>query len=112
VTKLLSQFTVGDTIVRFDAPAEGKGAPQLSLHPESLAPVKHREFLPPDVEIVGRFRRAFICHYVPKSTERISKFYLPLLSPDGEGVMIEANNSGGACGNNWQNGVSWQGGTH
>lgn len=53
MTKLLSKFTVGDTIVRFDAPAEGKGAPQLSLHPKSLAPVKHREFLPPDVEIVG-----------------------------------------------------------
>jgi alpha-galactosidase len=53
MTKLLSKFTVGDTIVRFDAPSEGKGAPQLSLHPKSLAPVKHREFLPPDVEIVG-----------------------------------------------------------
>jgi len=53
MTKLLSKFTVGDTIVRFDAPTEGKGAPQLSLHPKSLAPVKHREFLPPDVEIVG-----------------------------------------------------------
>jgi alpha-galactosidase len=53
MTKLFSKFTVGDTIIRFDAPAEGKGAPQLSLHPKSLAPVKHREFLPPDVEIVG-----------------------------------------------------------
>ena len=53
MTKLLSKFTVGDTIICFDAPAEGKGAPQLSLHPKSLAPVKHREFLPPDVEIVG-----------------------------------------------------------
>lgn len=53
MTKLLSKFTVGDTIVRFDAPAEGKGAPQLSLHPKSLAPLKHREFLPPDVEIQG-----------------------------------------------------------
>ena len=53
MTKLLSKFTVGDTVVRFDAPAKGKGAPQLSLHPKSLEPVKHREFLPPDVEIVG-----------------------------------------------------------
>jgi alpha-galactosidase len=53
MTKLLSKFTVGDTIIRFDTPTEGKGAPQLSLHPKSLAPVKHREFLPPDVEIVG-----------------------------------------------------------
>jgi alpha-galactosidase len=53
MTKLLSKFTVGDTIVRFDAPSDSKGAPQLSLHPKSLAPVKHREFLPPDVEIAG-----------------------------------------------------------
>jgi hypothetical protein len=53
MTKLLSKFTVGDTVVRFDAPAEGKGAPQLSLHPKSLAPVKHRELLPRDVEIAG-----------------------------------------------------------
>lgn len=49
MTKLLSKFTVGDTIIRFDSPAEGKGAPQLSLHPQLLPPVKHREFLPPDV---------------------------------------------------------------
>jgi len=53
MTRNLSKFTVGDTVVRFDAPAQGKGAPQLSLQPKSLAPVKHREFLPPDVEIVG-----------------------------------------------------------
>ena len=53
MTKHLSEFTVGDTVVRFDAPTEGKSAPQLSLHPKALAPVKHREFLPPDVEIVG-----------------------------------------------------------
>ena len=53
MTKLLSKFTVGDTVVRFDVPAEGRGAPQLSLHPKSLAPVKHRELLPRDVEIAG-----------------------------------------------------------
>ncbi len=53
MTKILSKFTVGDTIIRFDVPVKGKGAPQLSLHPKSLAPLKHREFLPPDVEIVG-----------------------------------------------------------
>ncbi|TSA29564.1 MAG: alpha-galactosidase [Verrucomicrobiaceae bacterium] len=51
--KTLSKFTVGDTVVRFDATADGKASPQLSLHPKSLAPVKHREFLPPDVEIAG-----------------------------------------------------------
>jgi phytanoyl-CoA hydroxylase len=59
-----------------------------------------------------RFRRSFICHYVPKSTQRISKFYLPLLTPEGQDVMIEANSSGGACGNSWQDGVYWEGGTH
>ena len=59
-----------------------------------------------------RFRRSFICHYVPKSTQRISRFYLPLLTPDGEDIMIEANSSGGACGNSWQDGVYWEGGTH
>jgi hypothetical protein len=31
MSKLLSKFTVGDTLVRFDAPAEGKGTPQLLL---------------------------------------------------------------------------------
>jgi ectoine hydroxylase-related dioxygenase (phytanoyl-CoA dioxygenase family) len=53
-----------------------------------------------------RFRRSFICHYVPKSTQRISKFYLPLLTPEGQDVIIEANTGGGACGG------SWEGGTH
>jgi alpha-galactosidase len=51
MTKKLSPFTVGDTIVRFDT--DGNGAPQLSLLPKGLAPVKHREFLPDDVEIRG-----------------------------------------------------------
>ncbi|HSQ75862.1 MAG TPA: hypothetical protein VLT13_09915, partial [Bacteroidota bacterium] len=53
MTRKLSRFTVGDTVVCFDAPAKGKGAPQLSFHPKSPAPVKHREFLPADVEIAG-----------------------------------------------------------
>jgi ectoine hydroxylase-related dioxygenase (phytanoyl-CoA dioxygenase family) len=53
-----------------------------------------------------RFRRSFICHYVPQSTQRISKFYLPLLTPEGQDVIIEANTGGGACGG------SWEGGTH
>jgi phytanoyl-CoA hydroxylase len=59
-----------------------------------------------------RFRRSFICHYVPKSTTRISKHYLPLLTPEGLDVMIEANTGGGACGDSWQDGVYWEGGTH
>ena len=59
-----------------------------------------------------RFRRAFICHYVPRSTQRISKFYLPLLTPDGEDFMIEPNTGGGACGKAWGDGAVWQGSTH
>ena len=65
MTKNLSKFTVGDTVVRFDIPAPDKDfppahadklggtVPQLSLQPKSLAPVKHRKYLPPDVEIKG-----------------------------------------------------------
>ncbi len=59
-----------------------------------------------------RFRRSFICHYVPKSTQRISKHYLPLLTPEGEDVMIETNHAGGPCGSTWQDGAYWEGGTH
>lgn len=59
-----------------------------------------------------RFRRSFICHYVPRSTQRISKFYLPLLTPDGEDFLIEHNQGGGACGRSWINDVVWEGGTH
>ncbi len=49
---------------------------------------------------------------MPKSTQRISKFYLPLLTPEGEDVMIEANDSGGPCGSDWREGGYWEGGTH
>jgi phytanoyl-CoA hydroxylase len=55
-----------------------------------------------------RFRRSFICHYVPRSTMRISKFYLPLLTPNGEEVIIEANTGGGGCGTNWMDEVVWE----
>ena len=48
-----STFTVGDTLVRYDFPLEGAGAPQLSLLPKGLAAVPHRAVLPPDVEIKG-----------------------------------------------------------
>jgi ectoine hydroxylase-related dioxygenase (phytanoyl-CoA dioxygenase family) len=59
-----------------------------------------------------RFRRSFICHYVPRSTQRISKFYLPLLAPNGDEVMIEANTGGGACGKDWMDEVLWEGSSH
>lgn len=53
---------MGDSIVRFDAAAHGQSAPQLSLHPKGLAPVRHREFLPAEVEI-----RGLPAHWQPKS---------------------------------------------
>ena len=60
----------------------------------------------------SRFRRSFICHYVPKTTQRISRFYLPLLSFDGEEVVIDTNTSGGACGKEWSGTEYWEGGIH
>ena len=39
-------------------------------------------------------------------------FYLPLLTETGEEVFIEANDSGGPCGKDWQSGLLWEGGTH
>ena len=59
-----------------------------------------------------RFRRALICHYVPESTKRISKFYIPLLKLDGGEVHLEANDSGGPCGESWNTATVWEGGTH
>jgi len=59
-----------------------------------------------------RFRRSFICHYVPKSTRSISRFYIPLLTPEGEEVFIPENQPGGACGQDWAGGLLWKGGTH
>jgi phytanoyl-CoA hydroxylase len=45
-----------------------------------------------------RFRRSFICHYVGRSSERISKWYRPILTMDGEEVRIEESAGGGPCG--------------
>lgn len=49
-----------------------------------------------------RFRRSFIGHYVPVSTQRISHHYLPLLARDGAEVTVDVNTSGGACGEAWE----------
>jgi alpha-galactosidase len=52
MTKPLSQFRVGDTLVRFDQ--SDHGPVQLSLRPRKVVEVEHREFLPEDsVEIRG-----------------------------------------------------------
>jgi phytanoyl-CoA hydroxylase len=45
-----------------------------------------------------RFRRSFICHYVGRSSERMSQWYRPILTMQGEEVLIEANTDGGPCG--------------
>ena len=45
-----------------------------------------------------RFRRSFICHYIRRSSERISKWYRPILTMDGEEVRIEESTGGGPCG--------------
>jgi len=56
----LSHFTVGDTLVQFDA-ATDRGPVQLSLRPKALAVPEHREFLPADdVEI-----RSIPAHWRP-----------------------------------------------
>ncbi len=45
-----------------------------------------------------RFRRAFIAHYVPASSQQISGWYNPLLTRSGDEVALPANTWGGPCG--------------
>jgi ectoine hydroxylase-related dioxygenase (phytanoyl-CoA dioxygenase family) len=45
-----------------------------------------------------RFRRSFICHYIGRSAERMSEWYRPILTFDGDEVTIDANQGGGPCG--------------
>jgi phytanoyl-CoA hydroxylase len=45
-----------------------------------------------------RFRRSFICHYIGRSSERMSEWYRPILTFVGEEVAIDANTGGGPCG--------------
>ena len=44
-----------------------------------------------------RFRRSFICHYVPQSTAEMSHFYTAY-SFDGVKQNIRPNQDGGPCG--------------
>jgi ectoine hydroxylase-related dioxygenase (phytanoyl-CoA dioxygenase family) len=46
-----------------------------------------------------RFRRAFICHYVPRSTAELSKWYRTPMSFDGAVHAIADATGGGPCGN-------------
>ncbi len=45
-----------------------------------------------------RFRRAFICHYVPRNTAQMSHGYTTKYTFEGEQVEIAANMDGGPCG--------------
>lgn len=45
-----------------------------------------------------RFRRSFICHYIPRSAERMAHWYRPILAFRGEEVTIDDNTGGGPCG--------------
>jgi phytanoyl-CoA hydroxylase len=45
-----------------------------------------------------RFRCAFICHYVPRSSEEASRWYRPLLRFNGEEALIHDATGGGPCG--------------
>ncbi|GHO46350.1 phytanoyl-CoA dioxygenase family protein [Ktedonospora formicarum] len=45
-----------------------------------------------------RFRRSFICHYIGRSSERMSTWYRPILTTQGEEVEIDINEGGGPCG--------------
>lgn len=45
-----------------------------------------------------RFRRSFICHYIGRSSERMSIWYRPILTMQGEPVEIGENTDGGPCG--------------
>ncbi len=48
-----------------------------------------------------RFRRSFICHYVGRSSERMSRWYDHILTMDGEAIKIADNESAGPCGTEW-----------
>lgn len=47
-----------------------------------------------------RFRRAFICHYVPKASAEVSHFY-ECLDFDGAPVALADSTMGGPCGGAW-----------
>jgi phytanoyl-CoA hydroxylase len=48
-----------------------------------------------------RFRRSLIFHYVPQSSREIARFYLPLVAPSGEDVLVAESPDGGPCGVGW-----------
>lgn len=49
-----------------------------------------------------RYRRSFICHYIGRSSERMSIWYRPILTMSGEEVTIAENTAGGPCGTEFE----------
>lgn len=53
-----------------------------------------------------RYRRTFIGHYVNETTEKLSKFYHPILNMRQETVSsVQTYEGGGPSGNDWKGGV-------
>ena len=48
-----------------------------------------------------RFRRAFISHYVGAKTEKMSPYYMPLVTTDGAEFQTAVQTGGGPCGEGW-----------
>lgn len=45
-----------------------------------------------------RFRRSYICHYIGRSAERMSSWYRPIHTFDGDEIVLDINAGGGPCG--------------
>ncbi|MDL5048664.1 phytanoyl-CoA dioxygenase family protein [Oscillatoria amoena NRMC-F 0135] len=52
-----------------------------------------------------RFRRAFICHYIPDTATAMSANYLPVWHFNGDPENFQAFQGGGPCGNEWAGAV-------
>ncbi|MDZ4815261.1 MAG: phytanoyl-CoA dioxygenase family protein [Verrucomicrobiota bacterium] len=48
-----------------------------------------------------QWRRAFICHYIPRTTQFASKYYKPFVTFEDEEVAIAESTDGGPCGTEW-----------
>ncbi len=52
---------------------------------------------------MDRFRRTFVGHYINEASEKVAKFYHPVLNMKGETVpRILAPTGGGPCGDGWE----------
>ncbi|MFG0248045.1 MAG: phytanoyl-CoA dioxygenase family protein [Phycisphaeraceae bacterium JB051] len=48
------------------------------------------------------WRRSFICHYMPRTSKCVSKFYFPVVGFDGSELTYEASQAGGPCGEEYK----------